>query len=151
MGPVKSLLRIQRKAFVELDLGLIRTSPWAYFSFKAARFLVIGANIYRKADYFHFPLEECNEQKLKDGCEQIIYHCAGLPTPKTSFNNLCEIELENLFEMFHFNKVGDTQYFGNNIFEMHITHKMNSYMENIIYFKQDKKLDTMPYFGTVDI
>jgi hypothetical protein len=140
MGSVQSLLHIQRKAFIELDLGKIRTSTWAYFSSKAATFLVTGAQIYRKnVDYFHFPLEEWNEQKLKDGCEQIIYNCAGLPVPETAFNNLSEIELENLFEMFHFNKVGDIKYFENNIAEMHIIHKISQYMENVIYFKQSKK------------
>jgi hypothetical protein len=103
----RELLMIQRKQFRAFDGDRIDASIWAYFSFKAARFLVVGAEIYRKDDFFHYPLPEWNEAKLKAGCEPIIYNCAGLPVasadlPKGAFVDLSECDLKSLFNMFHF-------------------------------------------------
>lgn len=133
MGPVKTLLNIQLKRRAELDLKYNAASSWAYFSFKAAKFLVVGPKIYAKGDYFHYPLPEWDTAKLTVGCEQIIYQCAGLPTPAAPFTNLTETELENLFAMFHFIKTGDAEPVENGISAMRFNHKMG-HEETTIYF-----------------
>ena len=129
-GKVETLLNIQREKLEELDLSHHEAvSTWAYISFKAARFLVVGAEIYRKQDYFHYPLIEWNVEKLINGCKQIIYNCAGLPTFKTCFINLTEPEIINLFELFHFSKTEETQHKIRNTAKIQFCHKI----DNIFY------------------
>ena len=126
-GKVKTLLNIQREKLQELDLcNLEAVSTWTYISFKAARFLVVGAELYRKQDHFHYPLTGWNTEKLINGCEQIIYNCAGLPSFKTCFINLTEQEIINLFELFHFSKIEGTQHKIRNIAKMQFCHKIDS-------------------------
>jgi hypothetical protein len=138
-GKVQTLLDFQRKTFVELGLNKIIKGKdigkpaWAYFSRKAAIFLVVGMEIYRKQDFFHYPLVEWDEEKLRNGCEQIIYNCAGLSIPEMAFGDLSEIELQNLFELFHFQKTGDITY-TDGIAEIYFHHKISP-MHSSIYFK----------------
>ena len=125
-GKVRTLLNIQRQKLEELELSHMEGIPtWAYISTKAARFLAVGAEIYQKQDYFHYPLPEWNIKKLIIGCEQIIYNCAGLPSPETCFINLSETEVIYLFELFHFSNTGEIQYKDNSIAEMNFIHKMD--------------------------
>lgn len=134
MGPVKTLLHIQRKRLAELGIKTITgSSRWVYFSFKAAKFLVVGPKIYAKDDYFHVPLPEWDTETLTKGCEQIIYQCAGLPTPASAFTDLTETDLEQLFALFHFIKIGDVQPVENNISVMLFNHRMDG-GETVIYF-----------------
>ena len=134
---IQKLLKLQNEKLETLGLSKHGGSTWDYISYKAASFLIEGAEKYRKADYYSYPLEEWNEEKLKMGCEQIIYNCAGIKSDKTHFENLSEIDIRNLFEMFHFRKYGDVENRGNNIMEMPFRHKIDK-RRHFVLLKIDK-------------
>jgi len=64
------------------------------------RFLLADVDEYRYNDYFHYPLLEWNQEKLKIGCEQWI-HTKGI-TEQNCLENLTQIEIRDLFELFHY-------------------------------------------------
>ena len=134
-GKVKTLLNIQSEKCMELDLPPLEGfSAWTYFSYKAAIFLVVGPEIYRKDDYFQYPLPEWDSAIIKTGCEQIIYNCAGLASPQTCFEGLSESNIIMLFKMLHYTQKGDIEYKGNDIAEIHFCHIMNE-TPHSVYFK----------------
>ena len=134
-GEVDSLLRKQKNVLKELNLSKHESSSmFAYFSFKAAKFLVIGAELYRKQDFFHYPLEEWDGEKLELGCRQIIEECAGLSTPETCFEGLSETDVLNLFELFHFTIDGETDFLDNDVRKIVVRHKMDG-MAHTVYYK----------------
>ena len=85
---------------------LAKENSYAYIFTKAAIFLTVGAEKYRKGDYFHQPSEEMDIPLLIDGCTHIVYKCSGL-TAETCICDLPEPAFINLMEMFHFELIGE--------------------------------------------
>jgi hypothetical protein len=98
------LLKIQMEKMYQLGISrkdVADMPSWAYLASKAATYLVTGKKFYQKDDFFHYPLDEWDEEKLKSSCESIIYNCTGM-MPDSCFTDLTIEELKNLFEFFHF-------------------------------------------------
>jgi tetratricopeptide (TPR) repeat protein len=107
------------------------TNHYAYIFSKAALFLVKGVVQYREDDFFNYPLKEWDEKKLTSGCNQIVGYTKGL-SPEYCFENLTEIEFENLLNLFHFDLIKTENTSGENIVKGYFKHKMDGY-EIIMY------------------
>ena len=137
VGKVQELLNIQLNKRRELNLSNNENlSTWVYCSFKAARYLAVGSDIYLKQDFFNYPLQEWDSDKLIMGCKQIIYNCAGISLIDTYFEGLSEFEIRNLFELFHFSKIDDIEYIDNEFIKINFCHKMDS-RKHTVYCKNN--------------
>ena len=76
---------------------------YGYIFYKASTFLLTGANEYRYNDFFHYPLVEWDEAKLKNGCEQWV-NAKGI-TEQQCLENLTKNEIRDLFELFHYSVI----------------------------------------------
>jgi hypothetical protein len=123
---VGNLLAIQRKKIIELgtlNQNCPESSNFGYISYKAAAYLVMPTNIYKRNEYFNYPLDEWDNEKLKLGCEKIIYNCSGI-NKNNVFSELSINEIKNLFELFHFSFINiETICNEENIYELKFIHK----------------------------
>ncbi|MFC1850883.1 hypothetical protein ACFL27_11875 [candidate division CSSED10-310 bacterium] len=77
-----------------------------YIRHKAALFIKLGSDIYRKGDFFSMPSADLSAEILNsitNGCQQIL---AGSGfTRETPFTSLSISDLYDLMEMFHFHPI----------------------------------------------
>jgi hypothetical protein len=113
-----------------MQAGIFVPSEFAYISFKAAKFFVTGAAIYRKNDFFHYPLEEWNAENIKNCCKQILEDCAGV-VPDCAIRGLASSDIRNTFELFHFTKTANEA--DKNTFRMDFIHKIGKQKLSVYY------------------
>jgi hypothetical protein len=103
MKEKKDRLDIVFDAMDEKTCELAIENRFPYIFSKAESFLRLGAEKYRKGDFFQQPPANFTEEDialLKDGCEQIL-NAKGL-TEENPFQNLDVSGFNALMRMFHF-------------------------------------------------
>jgi len=104
----------------DLD-GLV--GQYGYIFSKASKFLLNGADEYKYNDYFHYPLVEWNQEKLKNGCEQWV-KAKGV-TEQQCLKNLTKNEIRDLFELFHYTLINTEPTLKDGVSKVTFQHKMS--------------------------
>jgi len=102
---INALLEAYSSAYKKKELQKITNldslvGQYGYIFHKASKFLLVGTDEYGYNDYFHYPLVEWNQEKLKNGCEQFA-QAKGV-TEQQCLENLTQEEIRDLFELFHY-------------------------------------------------
>lgn len=100
----KSLKKFESvyKSLSSNEQELINENGYTYLFSKADLFLKVGAEVYRKNDFYHQPSTNdiLELEVLKDGCKQVL-ECRGL-TDTRAFTNLDVRGFAQLMNLFHY-------------------------------------------------